>query len=88
MVSPITSMNISLPDPLRRFVESEVARGGYSTASEYFRELIRQAQREKAKAELESRLVEGLRSGKAVGATAEFFSKKKAELKDRVRKRK
>jgi antitoxin ParD1/3/4 len=38
------TMNISLPDPLREFVDGQVARGGYGTSSEYVRELIRRDQ--------------------------------------------
>ena len=42
------SMNISLPDSMRTYVEEQVANGGYSTASEYFRELVRNEQQRKA----------------------------------------
>lgn len=38
------TMNISLPDPLKAFVEQQVAQGGYGTSSEYIRELIRKDQ--------------------------------------------
>jgi antitoxin ParD1/3/4 len=40
---PLTSMNISLPESLREFVDQQVARGGFSSASEYVRQLIREA---------------------------------------------
>jgi antitoxin ParD1/3/4 len=36
-----TSMNISLPGPLKEWIEEQVASGGYSTASEYVREVLR-----------------------------------------------
>jgi antitoxin ParD1/3/4 len=35
------SMNVSLPDSLKSFVDEQVARRGYATGSEYVRELIR-----------------------------------------------
>ena len=35
----MTNMNISLPEPLKLFVEEQVSKGGYSTASEYVGEL-------------------------------------------------
>ncbi|EQD73643.1 addiction module antidote protein, CopG/Arc/MetJ family, partial [mine drainage metagenome] len=35
------SMNISLPTPLKRFVDEQIAAGRYSSASEYVRDLIR-----------------------------------------------
>lgn len=37
-------MNISLPETLRDFVDEQVAARGYSTSSEYVRELIRRDQ--------------------------------------------
>jgi Arc/MetJ-type ribon-helix-helix transcriptional regulator len=40
-----TSINVSLPASQRRFVEADVARGGFASVSEYFRELIRERQR-------------------------------------------
>lgn len=40
----MTTMNISLPDALKSFVDERVAAGGYGTASEYVRELIRKDQ--------------------------------------------
>ena len=49
----MATMNISLPDAMKGFVESEVSDGGYSTASEYFRELVRDAQKRKAEAKRE-----------------------------------
>jgi antitoxin ParD1/3/4 len=49
----MTTMNVSLPDEMKAFVEEQVQRGGYSTASEYLRELIRDAQKQAAKERLE-----------------------------------
>ena len=37
----MTTMNVSLPDALKSFVDEQVAERGYSTSSEYVRELIR-----------------------------------------------
>jgi len=55
----MATMNISLPEPLRRFVEQEVTRGGYSSVSEYVRELVRKA---KGDRELEKNLLDALGS--------------------------
>lgn len=38
------TMNISLPDPLKEFVDEQVKRRGYGTSSEYVRDLIRKDQ--------------------------------------------
>ncbi len=54
------SMNISLPEPLKEFVDGQVASGRYSSASEYVRELIREDEKRKAKERLEVLLLEGL----------------------------
>lgn len=53
------TMNISLPDSLKAFVEQRVAEGGYSTSSEYVRELIR---REQDRSTLRGLLLEGASS--------------------------
>jgi antitoxin ParD1/3/4 len=57
------SMNISLPDPLKQFVDGQISTGRYSSVSEYVRELIRADEKRKAEEELEGKLLEGLRGG-------------------------
>ena len=59
------TMNISLPEPLKDFVERQVVHGGYSTASEYVRALIREDQKRKAEEQVEALLLQGLDSGDA-----------------------
>ena len=54
------SMNISLPDPLKKFVDGQIAEGRYSSVSEYIRELIRADEKRKAEDRLEALLLEGL----------------------------
>lgn len=56
------SMNISLPEPLKDFVDNQIASGRYSSASEYVRELIRDDEKRKAEERLEALLLEGLES--------------------------
>ena len=55
------SMNISLPDPMKEFVDGQVSSGRYSSVSEYMRELIREDEKRKAQDQLEKLLLEGLR---------------------------
>ena len=57
------TMNISLPDAMKHFIDAQVAAGGYSSASEYVRALVRDAQQRQAKARLEALLLEALDSG-------------------------
>lgn len=68
------SLNISLPDTMRAFVDEQVKSGGYGTASEYLRELIRQDQKRKAERRLEDLLLEGLASGEPAELTPEDWS--------------
>jgi antitoxin ParD1/3/4 len=56
-------MNISLPEPLREFIDEQVSSGRYSSASEYVRELVREAEKRRAQEHLEALLLEGLGSG-------------------------
>jgi antitoxin ParD1/3/4 len=73
------SMNISLPEPLKLFVEEQVSSGGYSTVSEYLRELVREAQRRKVCRELEAKLLAGLQS-----PTSEMTADDWKALRDRI----
>lgn len=60
----MATMNISLPDPMKRWVESRTAGGRYSNVSDYVRDLIRRDQeREAARADLQALISEGLASG-------------------------
>lgn len=40
----MSTMNISLPETMKAFVDEQVERRGYGTSSEYVRELIRKDQ--------------------------------------------
>ena len=57
------SINISLPAPLKQWVENQTAAEGFSTASEYIRHLLREEQKRQARAGIEARLVDILSSG-------------------------
>jgi antitoxin ParD1/3/4 len=56
----MTTMNISVPDGMKAFVEAQMTEEGYASASDYVRSLIRDAQKRRAKQELEAMLLEGL----------------------------
>lgn len=59
----MSTINISLPEAMKAYIDEQVAKGGYGTVSEFFRDLIRQDQKRKAKENLEDLLLEGLQSG-------------------------
>jgi antitoxin ParD1/3/4 len=83
----MTTLNISLPDSMRSFIEEQIAQGGYSTASEYIRHLIRQAQKQAEKERLETLLIEGLESGDPIEVTDEWWEEKRTQLVDRLRRK-
>jgi antitoxin ParD1/3/4 len=56
------TMNISLPDLLKNFVDKQITLGRYSSASEYVRELIREDEKRKADERFEALLLEGIHS--------------------------
>ena len=66
------SMNISLPAPLKQFVDGQISTGRYSSASEYVRELIRADEKRKADEQLESLLLAGLKGEEAVMSRADW----------------
>lgn len=74
------SMNISLPDPMKQFVDLLVAQGRYSSASEYVRELIRADEKRKAQDLLEAKLLEGLSSPESELNAAEWQAIRKEAL--------
>lgn len=65
----MTTMNISLPEEMKAFIEAQMAQEGYASASEYLRFLIREAQKRRAKQELEAKFREALESGPATPMT-------------------
>jgi len=66
----MTTMNISLPDTLKDFVDAQVAQRGYSTSSEYVRELIRKDQ---DRLRLRGLLLEGAASEQTGAVDSNYF---------------
>ena len=60
----MATMNVSLPDPMKAWVERQVAGSQYGNASDYVRDLIRKDQeRKEAFAVLQAAITEGVKSG-------------------------
>lgn len=66
----MSTMNISLPDFLKSFVDEQVTHRGYSTSSEYVRELIRKDQERQKVRWL---LMQGANSALGDAADAAYF---------------
>jgi antitoxin ParD1/3/4 len=75
----MSTMNISLPETLKAFVDEQVNERGYGTSSEYVRELIR---REQDRVELRKLLVAGAASPPTAAVNKAYFE----GLRARVRK--
>ena len=70
----MSTMNISLPETMKTFVDQQVETRGYGTSSEYVRELIRKDQREQRLARLRTLVEEGLASGAATADTPDDWA--------------
>ena len=81
------TMNISLPDPMKQYVEEQVNRGSYSSASEYVRELVRADQKRQGKDAFELRLVKSINSGESIAITPEMLDDARRRLRTRAKSR-
>ena len=77
----MATMNISLPDQMKAWVEAQTEGGRYGNSSDYVRDLIRRDQdRRQAIAELQALVQEGIDSGPADAFDFEtFLSRKRAQ---------
>lgn len=70
----MATMNVSLPDAMKDWVDSQTRGGEYGNASDYVRDLIRRDRRRKeAIATLQAAITEGVESGKAEPFDPEAF---------------
>jgi len=74
----MTTMNISLPDDMKDWIDAQVQSRGFTTSSEFIRDLIL---REKEIADFRAMIQEGLDSGDPIPADDAFFQ----SLRDRVK---
>ena len=72
-------MNIALSAKLKEFVQREVRRRGYSSVSEYVRELIRGDQERQELARLEAEIIKGIESGPATPMTKDEWKQIRVE---------
>lgn len=79
----MSTMNISLPDSLKSFVDEQVAQRGYGTSSEYVRELIR---KDLERARLRKLLLEGAASELGRPADKEYFDGLRNLARQRAKK--
>ncbi len=71
----MATMNVSLPDQMKDWVEAQTSSGQYSNSSDYVRDLIRRDQERRSKiAHLQSLIDEGLASGISTKTKDEIFA--------------
>ena len=62
----MATMNISVPDPMKDWVQAQVDDGKYASSSDYVRDLIRKDQQQRDKlAALQAAITLGIESGQA-----------------------
>lgn len=75
----MATMNVSLPDPMREWVDQQIQTGHYSSASDYVRDLIRRDQEYLDKREiLVQALIDGEKSGNSSLSIEEIWTSVKA----------
>jgi antitoxin ParD1/3/4 len=75
----MSTMNVSLPDELKSYVDAQVGDGVYGSTSEYVRDLIR---RDKDRQQLRRILLDGAASPLGPDADASYFT----SVRDRIRR--
>jgi antitoxin ParD1/3/4 len=73
----MATMNISLPNSLKDYVDEQVGEDGYGTGSEYVRELIRKDQDRKL---LRAMILQGAASGLTAPVDADYFESLRARV--------
>ena len=79
-------MNISLPAPLKDWVERQMDARGYSTASEYVRDLLRREQERAARARVDDHLTDAINSGESTPMTRRDWDRIRREGLKRARR--
>jgi antitoxin ParD1/3/4 len=85
-INPLETMNVALPKSMKVFVQTQVADRGYSSASEYIRDLIRADHDQRAWTALEAEILKGLKSGKSTPMTPEDWKVIRKEIHKRAKR--
>ena len=79
----MATMNISLPDDLKEFIDQQVAENSFMTSSEYIRSLVR---KEHAIAKLRGMILEGMDAGPTIPMDDAYFERKRERIRQAVKK--
>lgn len=83
MIAPMATMNISLPDEMRAYVESQVATGYFANVSDFVRHLIRMDS-EEGRGRLRELIAEGDRSDDSELSFDEIIAQAREKAKSRA----
>lgn len=75
----MATLNISMPNAMREWIDAQIDGGEYANASDYIRDLIRHDQRERDTLRLA--LIQGERSGKSARSVTDIAKQTKRRLK-------
>ena len=79
----MATMNISVPDPMKDWVQAQVNNGAYANTSDYVRDLIRQDQEYRSKlGALQAAITVGLESGVSNKSFDKIIEEARKDLKD------
>jgi antitoxin ParD1/3/4 len=78
----MSTMNISLPESLKAFVDEQVSHRGYGTSSEYVRELIR---RDQDRLQLRNLLLTGASSAPSAPVNEAYFDRLREHVRGSAR---
>ncbi|MFT3881257.1 MAG: hypothetical protein QM703_16530 [Gemmatales bacterium] len=64
------SIHISLPSPMKSWVHGQTRQAGFSTVSEYIRDVLRREQQRLARTEIDEKLLEAVEAGQSAPMTS------------------
>ena len=76
----MATLNISIPDVMRTWIDSQVEEGQYANASDYLRDLVRHDQRRQD--EIRIALIEGENSGVSSRSIMDIIEEETPRLKN------
>jgi antitoxin ParD1/3/4 len=77
----MATMNVSLPDPMKAWVEDQAKGGKYGNASDYVRDLIRKDQdRQNKIAQFQKLISDGIESGMSTRTMEELLLEARARM--------
>jgi len=83
---PVETLSVALPESLKSFVQERIADGGYGSVSDYVRELIQADQKRRHNERIDELLIEGIKSGRPIEATRDYWDEKQRKLAARLPK--